>query len=180
MPGGHRWSLCCLLSCQPSESPADLSAKSYWRWCCRGVPSSSTSHLGLAPQRAGPWPFYKLPTTSVLISLLTGNRGPQCLTKALPSPSSLLSIPSRSIPSPLVQVHTCPGLCCPCLLPAGNLHLFRAAPRAGAGGARTGQWECEATTPVSIAQSHGLHNAPLVSLLLKPWFSLGTMRTGKC
>lgn len=50
VPGGHRSSLCCLLSCQPSESPADLCAKSYWRWCCRGVPSSSISHLGSAPQ----------------------------------------------------------------------------------------------------------------------------------
>lgn len=93
--------LCVVCSPANLESPADLSAKSYWRCYCREVPSSSISHLGSAPQRAGPWPFYKLHTTSVLISLLTGSTGPQGLSQAFPVPHLCCRLHLGPLPAPL-------------------------------------------------------------------------------
>lgn len=158
-----------LPSCQP-ESPADLSAKSYWRCCCRGVPSSSISHLGSAPQRAGPRPFYKLPITSV-ISVLTGNRGPPCPT-VFPAPHLCRRLRLGPLPAPLSGAHPPrPALPFTCRQPTP------VTAQEPAGGARTGGGS-ERPRP-------RVHNAPrappvLVPSLLKPGFSLGTMRNGKC
>lgn len=69
--------------------------------------------------------------------------------------------------SPLAQVHACPSLCCPCLLPAGNLTSIAAQGlgQEGQGPASGGRVKI---CPSLSVQSHGFHNAPLVLFLSKP------------
>lgn len=163
--------MCCLPSYQPSESPADLPARSYWRWCCRGVASSSISHLGSAPERAAPWPFHKLPTTSVLISVSElGIEAHNACVK--PSQSLSFAVDSNEVhPQP-----PCPGAHLPWPMLPVPLTCRQPTPIAAQELGQVGQGLAsggsEAPIPGSIAQSHGLHNTPPVSSLLSlasPW-----------
>lgn len=138
-------------------------------WCRRGMPSSSISRAGSAPKKAGPWPFHELPTACVILSVSTWERSHSAWVKhwwwGTPHLPSLVPHPHGGFDpvttlSPLVQVHACPSLCCPCLLPAGNLTSVAAQGLGQVGQGQASGGSVRLCLPLRV-QSHGFCHAPL-------------------